>query len=124
MSDAVREAEAFLAAHWSPDVDPVAWRALVIDERWAALRWPSQWFGRDLSDDDAKAVEAVFAAAGAPGPGQDVTNLWAGTMLGYGSDELPTIDLVFKKSSRQGHLGSPNPQASSQLGHVLRQLDR
>ena len=30
----------------------------------------------------------MFAAAGAPGPGQDVYNLWAGTMIAYGSDAL------------------------------------
>ncbi len=88
ISEVVREAEEFLAAHWSPGVDPNEWRALVIDHRWAALRWPSQWFGRDLSDDDAKIVEDVFREAGAPGPGQDIGNLWAGTMLSYGSDEL------------------------------------
>ena len=88
IDDVVREAEEFLAAHWSPAVDPGEWRALVVDNRWAALRWPSAWFGRDLSDDDAKVVEAVFRDAGAPGPGQDIGNLWAGTMLSYGSDEL------------------------------------
>ena len=59
MSDVVREAEAFLAAHW-PATDPRAWIELVIDERWAALRWPSASFGRDLSDDDAREVEAFL----------------------------------------------------------------
>jgi alkylation response protein AidB-like acyl-CoA dehydrogenase len=88
MSTVVDEARAFLAANWSKDVDRTAWRELVIDERWAALRWPSAWFGRDLSDAEAKEVEAVFAEAGAPGPGQDLYNLWAGTMIAYGSDEL------------------------------------
>ncbi|MFZ4719365.1 MAG: acyl-CoA dehydrogenase family protein [Ilumatobacteraceae bacterium] len=87
-SDVVSDAQAFLDEHWSPEVDPLAWKALVIDHRWAALRWPSQWYGRDLSDEQAKEVEGVFAAAGAHGPGQDVTNLWAGTMLAFGSDEL------------------------------------
>ena len=88
MSDVVREAEAFLAANWSAGVDPDTWRELVIDERWSALRWPSASYGRDLSDDDARAVEAVFAAAGAPGPGQDRFNLWAGTLVAHGSPEL------------------------------------
>jgi alkylation response protein AidB-like acyl-CoA dehydrogenase len=87
-SPAVAEAESFLTEHWSPDVDRRAWRELVIDERWAALRWPSEWFGRDLEDADAEAVEAVFARAGAPGPGQDRFNLWAGTLLAHGGDEL------------------------------------
>ncbi|HEU5085199.1 MAG TPA: acyl-CoA dehydrogenase family protein [Acidimicrobiales bacterium] len=87
-SSMVDEAKAFLAEHWSDDVDRRAWRELVIDERWAALRWPSEWYGRDLDDEQAEAVEAVFAAAGAPGPGQDKYNLWAGTMLAHGSDDL------------------------------------
>jgi len=88
MTDAVREAEEFLATNWSRSRDANEWRRLVVDARWAALRWPSEWFGRDLPDDEAKDVEAVFREHGAPGPGQDVANLWAGTMLAYGSDEL------------------------------------
>jgi alkylation response protein AidB-like acyl-CoA dehydrogenase len=89
-SAAVEEARAFLAERWSPDMARRAWRELVVDEHWAALRWPREWYGRDLPDDEAKLVEAVFAEAGAPGPGQDVYNLWAGTMLAYGQDELRT----------------------------------
>ena len=60
----------------------------VIDAGWAALRWPKKWHGRELSDDDASAVEALFFEQGVPGPGQDKTNLWAGTMVTYGSDSL------------------------------------
>jgi alkylation response protein AidB-like acyl-CoA dehydrogenase len=84
----VAEAEAFLAEHWSPDVDRRWWRELVVDERWAALRWPSEWFGRGLDDDAAEAVEAAFVRVGAPGPGQDKYNLWAGTLLAHGGGEL------------------------------------
>ena len=87
-TEAVAQARAWLAEHRPHTMSKRAWRELVVDERWSALRWPSDWFGRDLSDDDAKAVEAEFAAAGATGPGQDIFNLWAGTMLAYGSDEL------------------------------------
>jgi alkylation response protein AidB-like acyl-CoA dehydrogenase len=88
MSDVVAEARAFLHEHWSPDVDPTEWRATVVDQGWAALRWPKQWYGRGLDDDTAKAVEAVFAEARAWGPGQDKTNLWAGTLVAAGSEEL------------------------------------
>ncbi len=88
MSVDVKEAQEFLADHWSPGVNRREWMELVIDERWAALRWPVEWYGRDLADDEAKEVEAVFAAAGAPGPGQDIYNLWAATMLSAGTDEL------------------------------------
>ena len=87
-TETVAQARAWLAEHRTQTMSKRAWRELVVDERWSALRWPSDWFGRDLSDDDAKAVEAEFAAAGATGPGQDIFNLWAGTMLAYGSDEL------------------------------------
>jgi alkylation response protein AidB-like acyl-CoA dehydrogenase len=88
MTDVVREAEEFLATHWQPGVDPATWRELVVDHRWAALRWPAEWFGRGLTDQAAKQVEAIFRAHGAPGPGQDITNLWAGTMVASGRDEL------------------------------------
>ena len=93
MSELVREAEAFLGAHWKSDNDLSAWRELVVDSNWAALRWPTQWFGRGLDDDAATEIENVFRAAGAPGPGQDKTNLWAGTLLSYGSDELKSLYL-------------------------------
>jgi alkylation response protein AidB-like acyl-CoA dehydrogenase len=88
MSSIVEEAREFIAKNWSPTVDLAAWRELVVDNHWAALRWPTQWFGRGLSDSDAEAVEKVFSDAKVPGPGQDKWNLWAGTMVGYGSDEL------------------------------------
>jgi alkylation response protein AidB-like acyl-CoA dehydrogenase len=82
------EAEQFLAEHWTPTTSKRAFMELAVDHRWAALRWPSQWFGRDLDDADAKQVEALFRAAGAPGPGQDLYNLWAGTVISFGSDQL------------------------------------
>lgn len=88
MSTVLREAEEFIEKNWSPDVDPDTWRELVIDSRWAALRWPTQWFGRGLSDEAAAEVEALFESRGVPGPGQDKTNLWAGTMVSYGNDVL------------------------------------
>ncbi|MEY4044744.1 MAG: hypothetical protein RL644_1012, partial [Actinomycetota bacterium] len=88
MSDVLQEAREFIDANWSPGVDPDEWRELVVDAGWSALRWPKKWHGRELSDDDASAVEALFLERGVPGPGQDKTNLWAGTMVSYGSDSL------------------------------------
>ncbi len=88
MSSHVAEAQSFLDRHWDPEGSLADWHELVVDNGWAAPRWPVEWFGRGLSNDDAKEVEALFAAADAPGPGHDRTNLWAGTLLGYGSDTL------------------------------------
>jgi len=88
LDETLREAEEFIGAHWRDDVDPDEWRERVIDAGWAALRWPRKWYGREMADDDAAAVEALFAERGVPGPGQDKTNLWAGTMVSFGSDSL------------------------------------
>ncbi len=84
----VAEARAFLEERWDPKGDPDDWLAAVVDAGWAAPRWPVEWYGRGLGNDEAKEVEAVFADAEAPGPGHDRTNLWAGTLVGHGSDEL------------------------------------
>lgn len=64
------------------------WAAMVVDGGWSAPRWPREWYGRGLGESDARAVEAAFAEVGAPGPGQDRFNLWAGTLLSAGSPEL------------------------------------
>lgn len=88
MTNVVDEAHEFIKTHWVPGIDLAQWREIVVDNKWAALRWPTEWWGRGLSDDDAEAVEKVFSDAKVPGPGQDKWNLWAGTMVGFGSDEL------------------------------------
>jgi alkylation response protein AidB-like acyl-CoA dehydrogenase len=82
------EARNFLTRHWSPTMPRREWQALVVDGGWAALRWPTDSFGRGLDDAVAKEVEAEFARVRAPGPGQDITNLWAGTVVAFGQDEL------------------------------------
>jgi alkylation response protein AidB-like acyl-CoA dehydrogenase len=79
---------AWLAEHWDPARDRAGWLAAVVDAGYAVPRWPRAAHGLDLSDDQARAVEAEFARAGAPGSGQDRTNLWANTLLTHGTDEL------------------------------------
>lgn len=88
MSGVIDEAQSFLAQNWSPSTDLVAWKELVVSQRWAALRWPADCLGRNLDDDTAQQVESLFRQANAPGPGQDKSNLWAGTVVGFGSPEL------------------------------------
>ena len=88
MANNIDEARKFLATYWSPEMDLAKWKELVIDHRWAALRWPEDCMGRALDDDTATEVEALFVAAGAPGTGQDKSNLWAGAVVGFGTAEL------------------------------------
>jgi len=89
----IAEAREFLQKNWKPGNDLAQWRELCVDQKWAALRWPEQWFGRGLADEDAKQVEAVFRDFNAPGTGQDISNLWANTMIAFGSDEAKSLYL-------------------------------
>ncbi|GGC66143.1 acyl-CoA dehydrogenase family protein [Chelatococcus reniformis] len=87
-----QEVRSWLAANWSgAPVDAAGhrqWLAKVVEARWAVPRWPAEWGGRGLPDGQARIIERAFAAVGAPGSGQDRTNLWANTLLAYGQPEL------------------------------------
>jgi alkylation response protein AidB-like acyl-CoA dehydrogenase len=87
--DEVREEVAgWLAANWRKDIPSKEWLATVVDAGWAAPTWSPQWYGRGWPAELAVVVRDEFARVGAPGTRQDVTNLWANTMLAFGSDEL------------------------------------
>lgn len=87
------EARRWLAENWAgeqagPGHDRRRWLELVVDQRWAAPSWPERWFGRGLSPAASQAVAEEFARVGAPGSGQDKTNLWANSLLAFGRDPL------------------------------------
>jgi alkylation response protein AidB-like acyl-CoA dehydrogenase len=84
------EVATWLAAHWDPSLPGGhrAWLAQVVEARWAAPRWPAEWLGRGLDDRQGRIVEGEFARVGAPGSGQDRTNLWANTLLARGTEAL------------------------------------
>ena len=92
------EVAAWLKANWDPSVLNGAqggrgetyrgWIAKVVEARWAAPRWPVQWFGRGLSNEQGRIVEREFARVGAPGTGQDRTQLYANTLLAKGTEAL------------------------------------
>ena len=91
-----QEAAAFVKVNWDTKLrtDAAATRALVgkvADGRRAALRWKDGQFGRGLSDRDARIIEREFHAVGAPGTGQDRTNLWANTLLACGTEALQSL---------------------------------
>ena len=92
------EVRDWLAANWTMKVADLAefrttpawrtWLNKVVDARWAAPRWPVEWFGRAMSDEQGYIVEQEFNRVGAPGSGMDRTQLYANTALAYGTPEL------------------------------------
>lgn len=91
------EVQAWLAEHWkgvpahheSFGRDPrSAWLAQVRDAGYATPRWAPDQHGRGYGNDQAKIVERAFAAVGAPGAGQDRSNLWANTALAHATDSF------------------------------------
>jgi len=83
------EVRAWLDEHWDPEMPLAEWRALIADSGWGCPAWPEEWFGRGLSADDARVVDAEFARVGAVGPALGVgMSLAAPTILRYGSDDI------------------------------------
>jgi alkylation response protein AidB-like acyl-CoA dehydrogenase len=128
-----RDVHAWLAEHWTADVrsaqhnaaQRTAWLRKVVDARWAVPRWPTAWFGRALGDEQAKIIEAAFDAAGAPGAGQDRSNIAANTLLQFGSEQLKRQALadLLTESSRMCLLYS-EPGAGSDLASLRTRADR
>ena len=82
------EVRAWLDERWPTERTRTAWLAEVVEAGYAVPTWPSAWFGRELDADMAAVVAAEFRRAGAPGAGQDVHNLWANTVLAFGTEAL------------------------------------
>ena len=60
----------------------------VVDAGCAVPTWPSEWFGRDLDGETAEVIAEEFRRGRRPGPRQDKHNLWANTVLAFGTEEL------------------------------------
>lgn len=128
------EVEAWLAAHWhgapareeSFGRDPrAAWLAEVRDAGWAVPRWDAEWYGRGLDDAGARVVERAFAAAGAPGAGQDRSNLWANTALAHATDAFRRVIVPQLLAGEVGMcLLYSEPGAGSDLAAIRTRADR
>jgi alkylation response protein AidB-like acyl-CoA dehydrogenase len=129
------EVAAWLKANWDPSLrgagqygDQSAirgWLAKVVEARWAVPRWPAEWFGRGLPDAAARIVEREFAKVGAPGCGQDRTNLWANTLLAKGT---PALKAKLVGPLLRGEVGMcllySEPGAGSDLAGIRTRADR
>lgn len=96
------EVKTWLSENWSKEVaktfgvdgymsaskERQQWLGKVVEAGWAVPRWPTEWFGRNLGNDQAKIIEREFEKVHAPGTGQDRTNLWANTLLAQGQQVL------------------------------------
>ena len=82
-----REVRDWLADNWDPGASLVEWRGKLADSGWGMPTWPRQWFGRDLPQALAPAVEAEFARINAVGVAKTgIRLLAAATLLEHGND--------------------------------------
>jgi alkylation response protein AidB-like acyl-CoA dehydrogenase len=81
------EVRAWLGRNWAGAADG-DWAEQVLEAGYAVPTWPAGWFGRAYPSELAGVIEREFAAAGAPGAGQDKHNIAANTILRYGSEKL------------------------------------
>ena len=112
-------------AGWTVSPEQKAWMAKVVEARWAVPRWSPEWSGRGLSNAQAKIVEREFAAVGAPGTGQDRTNLWANTLLACGTEALKQkLILPLLRQEVGMCLLYSEPGAGSDLAGIRTRADR
>lgn len=98
MSDALREeVENWLQRHWDSDnlravdtevYDEKRWLSEVVDAGYATPTWSKAWFGRELSQREARVIEKTFQKHRAPGWGKDRFSLGAITLYKMGSEAL------------------------------------
>ncbi len=124
-ADAVTEARAWLEAHPYDDSDRRGWLEQLVDSGWAAPSWPIGEYGRGLAPSAARATDEVFRPTNANGWGQDVTNLWAATIISFARPELK------QKVLRDLMLGDINmcllysePGAGSDLASIQTRAER
>ena len=123
--DALAEELRNEAYGWETSAARKEWLGKVLESRWAVPRWPEEWFGRELSNDQAKIIEREFARVGAPGSGQDRTNLWVNTLLAAGQQGLKEklIAPLLRNEVNMCLLYS-EPGAGSDLAGIRTRADR
>ncbi|WP_088183511.1 acyl-CoA dehydrogenase family protein [Sphingobium sp. Z007] len=89
------EVRAWLADHWDAESrrakaggSLAEWMDQVMEAGWAVPSWPTQWWGRGLDKKSVSTIVNEFRKVGAPGAGQDRTNITANSVMQFGSDTL------------------------------------
>ena len=123
---------AWLAEHWDAEARRARaggtmpeWMDQVMAAGWAVPSWPKDYWGRGLDKAGVSGVVNEFRKAGAPGAGQDRTNITANTVMQFGSDVLKRkiIPAFLTGRARQCLLYS-EPGAGSDLAAVRTRADR
>lgn len=81
-----RDAAAWFASNWSPDLTLAEWWGQLADSGWGYPTWPTSWYGRGLSSSEARVVQEERRRVGALGPAGGVAaTLAAPTILRHGT---------------------------------------
>lgn len=83
-----KDVNAWLDDHWNPDLSLEAWRKILVDGGWSTPHWPSAYFGRDFTLEQAAVVNRVFSERDiVPVAQTGPRRLAAETILSMGSDD-------------------------------------
>lgn len=126
------EVQAWLNEHWDSDARCAKaggtmpeWMDKVVHAGWAVPSWPVEWWGRGLDKAESAAVVSAFRKAGAPGAGQDRSNITANSVMQFGSDVLKRkIIPAFLTGRAQQCLLYSEPGAGSDLAAVRTKAER
>jgi alkylation response protein AidB-like acyl-CoA dehydrogenase len=83
-----KQAAAWLADNWDPELTVRAWWARLAESGWGFPQWPADWLGRGLPADAVAGARTAFTEAGALGPPASLGQLLgAPTLLVHASQE-------------------------------------
>src|SRR3954468_21988286 len=86
--DPTEELGRWLESNWDPDLTVGEWWDRLGNAGWSAPSWPTEWYGRGISREDAVRAGKVIADHGALGPPGGLGLLLAGpTIVTHGTDE-------------------------------------
>ena len=80
------EVRAWLEANWDSNLGLVEWRLKLADSGWGVPTWPTEWYGKGLSDGLGRMIDEEFGRVGAVTVARTgIRNLAAATILAHGS---------------------------------------